>query len=73
MMIISICLQIIFKMDQYGNGQEVILDKFFSSTTHVPSFRSFDRTLFTGGLLVKFFTNLEVQLVFGSCQLIYLC
>ncbi|KAI5660255.1 hypothetical protein M9H77_29048 [Catharanthus roseus] len=42
------CPAIIFKMDQYGNGQEVILDKFFSSTTHVPSFLSFDRMLFTG-------------------------
>lgn len=49
-------MQVVFKMDQYGNGQEVILDKFFSSVSHVPSFRNFDRTLFTGGLVFQDFS-----------------
>lgn len=42
------CPAVIFKMDQYGNGQEVILDKVFNSVSHAPSFRNFDRILFTG-------------------------
>ncbi|KAL3529202.1 hypothetical protein ACH5RR_008524 [Cinchona calisaya] len=42
------CPAIIFKMDRYGNGQEIILDKVFGPVSGVPSFRNFDKNLFTG-------------------------
>lgn len=45
------CKQILFKMDRYGNGEEIVLDKVFDSVTHTPSFRKFDMELFTGGSL----------------------
>ncbi|GAB4860991.1 hypothetical protein Ancab_036151 [Ancistrocladus abbreviatus] len=41
------CPAIIFKMDRYGNGEEIMLDKVFSSNDHKPSFRNFNRELFT--------------------------
>ncbi|XP_009600117.1 exonuclease 1-like isoform X2 [Nicotiana tabacum] len=42
------CPAVFFKMDSFGNGQEVVLDHVFSSATHVPSFRHLNRDLFTG-------------------------
>ncbi|CAI9113503.1 OLC1v1014115C1 [Oldenlandia corymbosa var. corymbosa] len=42
------CPSVIFKMDRFGNGEEIILEKAFSSTDRVPSFRNFDKELFTG-------------------------
>ncbi|KAK3225205.1 hypothetical protein Dsin_005067 [Dipteronia sinensis] len=38
----------VFKMDRYGNGEELLLDKVFDSVTCTPSFRSFDNELFIG-------------------------
>ncbi|KAK4843312.1 hypothetical protein QYF36_006639 [Acer negundo] len=38
----------VFKMDRYGNGEELLLDKVFDSMTGTPSFRSFDKELFIG-------------------------
>ncbi|KAK1565518.1 hypothetical protein Q3G72_028479 [Acer saccharum] len=38
----------VFKMDRYGNGEELLLDKVFDSVTGTPSFRSFDKELFIG-------------------------
>ncbi|GAB2301496.1 hypothetical protein Dimus_035515 [Dionaea muscipula] len=42
------CPAIIFKMDRYGNGEEIVLEKVFSSTSNRPSFRNFTQDLFTG-------------------------
>ncbi|KAF8025194.1 hypothetical protein BT93_F2134 [Corymbia citriodora subsp. variegata] len=42
------CQAILFKMDRYGNGEEMLLQKVFDSTTSTPSFRNFDMALFTG-------------------------
>ncbi|CAI9753598.1 unnamed protein product [Fraxinus pennsylvanica] len=42
------CPAIIFKMDRYGNGEEIILDKVLNAVGRVPSFQKFDKTLFTG-------------------------
>ncbi|CDO98379.1 unnamed protein product [Coffea canephora] len=42
------CPAVVFKMDRYGNGQEIILDKVLGSSDRVPSFRNFDKNLFTG-------------------------
>ncbi|KAK4395649.1 Exonuclease 1, partial [Sesamum angolense] len=39
---------IVFKMDRYGNGEEIMLNKVFNADGHVPSFKNFDRELFTG-------------------------
>ncbi|KAK2648014.1 hypothetical protein Ddye_015503 [Dipteronia dyeriana] len=41
-------LATVFKMDRYGNGEELLLDKVFDSVTCTPSFRSFDKELFIG-------------------------
>lgn len=49
--LIGIALQTIFKMDRYGNGEEMILDKIFDSAGCTPSFRYFDMELLTGELL----------------------
>ncbi|KAK0587864.1 hypothetical protein LWI29_030175 [Acer saccharum] len=38
----------VFKMDRYGNGEELLLDKVFDSVTCTPSFQSFDSELFIG-------------------------
>lgn len=51
-MLIGIALQTIFKMDRYGNGEEMMLDKIFNSASCTPSFRDFDKELLTGELLV---------------------
>ncbi|XP_039031401.1 exonuclease 1-like [Hibiscus syriacus] len=42
------CPAITFKMDHYGNGEELVLPKVFDSLTSKPSFRNFDKELFTG-------------------------
>ncbi|GMI75435.1 hypothetical protein like AT1G18090 [Hibiscus trionum] len=42
------CPAIMFKMDRYGNGEELVLSKVFDSLTSKPSFRNFDKDLFTG-------------------------
>ncbi|KAK8686717.1 hypothetical protein V6N13_125737 [Hibiscus sabdariffa] len=42
------CPAITFKMDRYGNGEELVLSKVFDSLTSKPSFRNFDKELFTG-------------------------
>nr|XP_043627349.1 exonuclease 1 [Erigeron canadensis] len=42
------CSSVIFKMDRYGNGEEIVIDKVFDSPGRVPSFRHFDKELFTG-------------------------
>ncbi|XWS60896.1 hypothetical protein CRYUN_Cryun07bG0077300 [Craigia yunnanensis] len=41
------CPAITFKMDRYGNGEELVLAKIFDSVTSKPSFRNFDKELFT--------------------------
>ncbi|TXG51368.1 hypothetical protein EZV62_023892 [Acer yangbiense] len=43
----------VFKMDRYGNGEELLLDKVFDSVTCTPSFQSFDSELFIGMFTVK--------------------
>uniref|UniRef100_A0A803MR40 Exonuclease 1 n=1 Tax=Chenopodium quinoa TaxID=63459 RepID=A0A803MR40_CHEQI len=40
------CPSIIFKMDRFGNGEEIIIDKVFNSTEIKPSFRNFNTNLF---------------------------
>ncbi|KAL4362113.1 hypothetical protein GQ457_04G012020 [Hibiscus cannabinus] len=42
------CPAITFKMDRYGNGEELVLSKVFDSLTSKPSFRNFDKELFIG-------------------------
>ncbi|KZV46516.1 exonuclease 1 [Dorcoceras hygrometricum] len=42
------CPAVVFKMDRYGNGEEIVLDKVFSAVGYVPSFKNFDRELLTG-------------------------
>ncbi|KAJ8443284.1 hypothetical protein Cgig2_010179 [Carnegiea gigantea] len=42
------CPAIIFKMDRFGNGEEIVLDKVFNSTIPKPSFRHFNKSLFIG-------------------------
>ncbi|KAK4436901.1 Exonuclease 1 [Sesamum alatum] len=42
------CPAIVFKMDRFGNGEEIMLDKVFNAVGRVPSFKNFDRELFTG-------------------------
>ncbi|GMN46284.1 hypothetical protein TIFTF001_015476 [Ficus carica] len=42
------CKAIAFKMDRYGNGEEILLDDVFDSVSGTPSFRNFDKELFTG-------------------------
>ncbi|XP_038688103.1 exonuclease 1 [Tripterygium wilfordii] len=42
------CQAIVFKMDRFGNGQEILLHNVFDSVTCSPSFRHFDKELFIG-------------------------
>ncbi|KAJ9141526.1 hypothetical protein P3X46_032052 [Hevea brasiliensis] len=42
------CQATIFKMDRYGNGEEIVLDKVFDAVACKPSFQYFNRELFTG-------------------------
>ncbi|XP_057804937.1 exonuclease 1-like [Salvia miltiorrhiza] len=42
------CPAVVFKMDRYGNGEEIILEKALNVAGCKPSFMNFDRELFTG-------------------------
>ncbi|XP_065634834.1 exonuclease 1 [Quercus suber] len=42
------CQAIVFKMDRFGNGEEIVLNNVFDSVARKPSFRNFDMELFTG-------------------------
>ncbi|KAI3454840.1 hypothetical protein Pfo_011503 [Paulownia fortunei] len=42
------CPAVVFKMDRYGNGEEIVMDKVLNIVGRVPSFINFDRQLFTG-------------------------
>ncbi|KAL5545032.1 hypothetical protein UlMin_008816 [Ulmus minor] len=42
------CPAIVFKMDRYGSGEEILLGNVFYSETRTPSFKKFDKELFTG-------------------------
>ncbi|KAL7192436.1 hypothetical protein ACSBR2_024300 [Camellia fascicularis] len=42
------CPAVVFKMDRYGNGEEIVQNKVFVSASCVPSFQCFDKELFTG-------------------------
>ncbi|KAM6592463.1 hypothetical protein CsatA_000166 [Cannabis sativa] len=43
------CETILFKMDRYGNGEEILLDNVFNSKKgRTPSFQNFDKELLTG-------------------------
>ncbi|XP_013683012.2 exonuclease 1 [Brassica napus] len=41
------CKAVIFKMDRYGKGEELILDNVFQAADQKPSFQNFDQELFT--------------------------
>ncbi|KAL0797926.1 hypothetical protein Bca101_053100 [Brassica carinata] len=41
------CKAVIFKMDRYGKGEELILDNVFQAIDQKPSFQNFDQELFT--------------------------
>ncbi|GMY23922.1 exonuclease 1 [Fagus crenata] len=42
------CQAVVFKMDRYGKGEEIVLNKVFDSVARTPSFRNFDMELFRG-------------------------
>ncbi|XP_008811967.2 exonuclease 1 [Phoenix dactylifera] len=42
------CKDIIFKMDRYGNGEEFLMDRVFTTVCGGLSFMNFDKELFTG-------------------------
>nr|GEV69359.1 exonuclease 1 [Tanacetum cinerariifolium] len=42
------CSSVVFKMDRYGNGEEIVINTVFDSVERVPSFRHFDKDLFIG-------------------------
>ncbi|KAK6123068.1 hypothetical protein DH2020_043187 [Rehmannia glutinosa] len=42
------CPAVVFKMDRYGNGEEIVLEKVFNAVGGVPSFKKFDGQLFIG-------------------------
>ncbi|KAB5524613.1 hypothetical protein DKX38_022362 [Salix brachista] len=42
------CQATIFKMDRFGNGEEIVLDKVFDAAARKPSFQCFDKELFIG-------------------------
>ncbi|XP_023766582.1 exonuclease 1 [Lactuca sativa] len=42
------CSSVVFKMDRYGNGEEIALDKVLGSVRRIPSFLDFDKELFAG-------------------------
>ncbi|XP_010540017.1 PREDICTED: exonuclease 1 [Tarenaya hassleriana] len=42
------CKAVVFKMDRFGNGEELVLGNVFHAVDKKPSFRNFDRELFTG-------------------------
>uniref|UniRef100_A0A1J3DUT9 Exonuclease 1 n=1 Tax=Noccaea caerulescens TaxID=107243 RepID=A0A1J3DUT9_NOCCA len=41
------CKAVIFKMDRYGKGEELILDNVFQAVDQKPCFQNFDQELFT--------------------------
>lgn len=41
-------VQVVFKMDRYGNGEEIVLDKVLNVVGRVPSFMNFNTELFAG-------------------------
>ncbi|GMP47948.1 hypothetical protein CsSME_00015478 [Camellia sinensis var. sinensis] len=43
------CPTVVFKMDRYGNGEEIVQNKVFESASRMPSFQCFDKELFTAG------------------------
>lgn len=66
MLILRACEQVFFKMDSHGNGQEVELDRVFSSATLVPSFRHFNQDLFTG--YFQFLAFNSIALILCVCD-----
>uniref|UniRef100_A0A6N2KT63 Exonuclease 1 n=1 Tax=Salix viminalis TaxID=40686 RepID=A0A6N2KT63_SALVM len=42
------CQATIFKMDRFGNGEEIVLDKVFDAAARKPSFQCFNKELFIG-------------------------
>ncbi|XP_057951801.1 exonuclease 1 isoform X2 [Malania oleifera] len=42
------CQAVVFKMDRYGNGEEIVLDRVFDSVDRAPSFQKFEKELFIG-------------------------
>ncbi|XP_074572197.1 exonuclease 1 [Curcuma longa] len=42
------CQAIVFKMDRYGNGEEIIMDRLFNTDSDELSFKDFDKELLTG-------------------------
>ncbi|KAH6799165.1 5'-3' exonuclease family protein [Perilla frutescens var. frutescens] len=42
------CPSVVFKMDRYGNGDEIVLEKVLNIVGRIPSFMNFNRELFTG-------------------------
>ncbi|CAK9172928.1 unnamed protein product [Ilex paraguariensis] len=42
------CAAIIFKMDRYGTGEEMVLREVLDAVARVPSFQNFNEELFTG-------------------------
>ncbi|MQL78899.1 hypothetical protein Taro_011350 [Colocasia esculenta] len=42
------CQTVIFKMDRYGNGEEIVMDEVLSSSKGGISFQHFNKELFTG-------------------------
>ncbi|CAO2818131.1 unnamed protein product [Amaranthus hypochondriacus] len=41
------CPSVVFKMDKFGNGEEIVLENILKSTNSKPSFRKFTTSLFT--------------------------
>ncbi|GFP99992.1 exonuclease 1 [Phtheirospermum japonicum] len=41
------CPAVVFKMDRFGNGEEIVLEKVFNTVGRVPSFKNLDGQLFT--------------------------
>ncbi|XP_071717457.1 exonuclease 1 [Rutidosis leptorrhynchoides] len=46
------CSSVIFKMDRYGNGEEIVIDQVFDAVGCRPSFRHFNKELFTGMCII---------------------
>ncbi|XP_076900630.1 exonuclease 1-like [Bidens hawaiensis] len=42
------CTSVIFKMDRYGSGEEIVINKVFDSLGRLPSFLHFNKELFSG-------------------------
>ncbi|KAM0933024.1 putative exodeoxyribonuclease I [Dioscorea sansibarensis] len=75
------CQAVIFKMDRYGNGEELLLGRAFNSVSSELSFKNFDKELFTGDtqfpimlfkpmlLLACFNNQLQFDAFTGMCVL----